>query len=271
MTPRVSIIVLLLACACDGSRPAPDTARELETITFEMVKKEKTFENCVAGAEDCAYVRFDYPVIIDAPAGTAIEPVSRTVQDFLLRPLNEDEATTTMTALMDRFIFDFTSFRQDVPDSSQVWFLERKVLVQYNSPDVVSLSLTERSYTGGAHANESIHFANLDPKTGAPITLSDWLEPGSEEELTRIAEERFRSVRGIEEGVSLTDAGFTFEDGKFRLSDNVAIGEDALIFYYNPYEVAPYSMGATELTIPYETIPELVARRRLPESETPPP
>ena len=262
MTRRVAILGVILSCAC-VSGPESDTVPELQTLTFEMMTKKKTVDDCVAGAEGCAYIRLDYPFIVEAPIGTAVEAVGQTVQAFLLRPLEEDEAGTTVTALMDQFTFDFMSFKKEFPDSAQFWFLGRKALVHYNAADVVSLSFTERSYMGGAHGIESIHFANLDPRSGAAITLADLLEPGSEDKLESIIEARFRAVREIEEGVSLADAGFTFENGEFELPDNFAIGEDALTFYYNPYEIAPYSMGATELVIPFEAIAELLERKSL--------
>lgn len=110
---------------------------------------------------------------------------------------------------------------------------------------------------------ESIHFANLNPRSGAAIALSDLLEPGSEDKLRSIAEAHFRAVREIEEELSLADAGFTFENGEFALPDNFAIGEDALTFYYNLYEIAPYSMGATQLVIPFEEIGEQIERKSL--------
>jgi hypothetical protein len=220
---------------------------------------------------------------VAAPAGTAVDAVTRRVEDFLLKPLGEENvtkppkeqakaeepaapveqeaATPSVSALMDQFISDFTSFKKEFPDSSQVWYLERKALVHYNTRDVLSLSFTEQSYTGGAHDIETIHFVNMDPGSGATLSLSDWLEPGSEQELESIAESRFRAIRQVEEGESLTDAGFTFADGKFTLTDNFAIGQDALTFYYNPYEIAPYAMGATELVIPYKAIAALIRER----------
>jgi hypothetical protein len=255
-------------------------------MTFEMVTKEQTLDHCIAGAEDCVYIRFDFPVIVEAPAGAAVDAVTRRVHDFVLQPLEEQDATKppeepeerdeqeepgeqeeqdaptpSVTALMDQFISNFVSFKKEFPESAQVWYLERKALVHYNTRDVLSLSFTEQSYTGGAHDIETIHFVNLDPKSGATLSLADWVEPGSEQKLESIAESSFRAIRQIEEGESLTDAGFTFEDGKFTLTDNFAIGQDALTFYYNPYEIAPYAMGPTELVIPYKAIAALMRER----------
>ena len=35
---------------------------------------------------------------------------------------------------------------------------------------------------------------------------------------------------------------------------NFIVGEDGITFIYNPYEIAPYTKGNTELTLSYDTL-----------------
>jgi hypothetical protein len=70
-------------------------------------------------------------------------------------------------------------------------------------------------------------------------------------------EKKFREVREIESSISIADAGFFWGDS-FGLPQNFALQEDGVYFYYNPYEAAAYALGATEFTIPYEELKEVI-------------
>jgi hypothetical protein len=52
--------------------------------------------------------------------------------------------------------------------------------------------------------------------------------------------------------------GDNFEDspnyGKFHFNNNFAFTKDGIEFLYNAYEIAPYAVGASGFTIPYEKI-----------------
>ena len=103
-----------------------------------------------------------------------------------------------------------------------------------------------------------MRYRNLDPATGAPLTLSDVFRDGYEAELLPLAEPKFRAARQIEDGVSLQSAGFRFENGTFALTDNFCLGEDEISFYYNPDEIAPAPLGPTEIVFGYDELSSLL-------------
>jgi hypothetical protein len=90
------------------------------------------------------------------------------------------------------------------------------------------------------------------------MTLKDLLNPGYEGEINVIAEQAFRESRNIAPDVSLEGEGFWFQNNTFAINNNFGILEDGLAFHFNAYEVAPYAMGASEFTIPYEDIMSLI-------------
>ena len=220
-----------------------------------MLTKEQTFDDCLAGADGCTYVRLDYPVLVDAPEGYAVTAVTEAVFSSLTDNYGDEESYPNVEALMQAFIDEYRLLKKDQPSYEHAWFLERKVFVLHNTPEILSASLSERMFTGGAHGMATVTFSNLDPRTGESVRLSDMLVDSYEAKLLPLAEARFREVRGIEDAMSLTDAGFTsFENGVFALTDNFAIGEDGLTFYYNAYEVAPYALGSTEMFLSYNEL-----------------
>lgn len=268
MRRYLALLPFVAACA-PNSPEAESTAPTPAVLAFQMQTREMTYEDCIAGSEGCTYIRFDYPTVVEAPVGTAIEAVNEAVDSFLVAPLHPDELPTSVNALMARFLSDFAAFKASEPKSAQSWFLERKAFVLRSSPNLLSLSFSERSYLGGAHGLATVHYLNLDPVTGEGKVLTDLLKEGTLPDATALAETRFRQVRGVVEGTTLKDAGFTFENDAFVLSDNFALRDDGLAFYYNPYDVAPYAMGVTEIVLSQDEVRNLLKPEYVPGSVTP--
>ncbi len=75
-------------------------------------------------------------------------------------------------------------------------------------------------------------------------------------------------MRAVAEGAALKDSGFTFENDLFTLPENFALRDEGLAFYYNPYDVAPYAMGPTEIVLSWEEIKDLLAPPYKPQTAT---
>ena len=251
--PLPTLVLLAVASCAPDSQEADSTVAPPPVLSFEMQSREMTYEDCIAGSEGCTYIRFDYPTVVEVPVGASVEAVTSAMDSFLEAPLRKDEPPASVNALMARFLSDYAAFKASEPTSAQSWFLERKAFVLRSTPSLLSLSFSERSYLGGAHGVATVHFLNLDPMTGARKVLTDVLAEGALPDAVALAEARFREVRGIAAGATLKDAGFTFENDTFVLSENFSLRDDGLAFYYNPYDVAPYAMGATEIVLsPHE-------------------
>jgi hypothetical protein len=141
-------------------------------------------------------------------------------------------------------------------------------------PPVLSFAYVAESFEGGAHPNAERWFLNLEPETGRQVRLESILVDGALPRLTEIAERRFRAERDLSPTADLKEEGFWWKDGRFHLNENYGFGETSLTFFYNQYEVAPYSMGVTEVEIPYAEILELLRpefRRGFSVSGTPRP
>lgn len=56
---------------------------------------------------------------------------------------------------------------------------------------------------------------------------------------------------------ALRDKGYLYSMDMFP-SENFILGEETITFIYNPYEIAPYNVGSTELIIPFSDIKDLL-------------
>lgn len=106
------------------------------------------------------------------------------------------------------------------------------------------------SYTGGAHPNTFSFPFTYDLKSKKVITIENMFKPGSEEALTQIVRDALARQFNVP-SQHLTAAGL-FSDN-VPLSSSVYLLDGMLVFHYNPYDIAPYYMGAINAEVyPYE-------------------
>ncbi|TDI44575.1 MAG: DUF3298 domain-containing protein [Acidobacteria bacterium] len=254
----IAVLLLLGGCRVEPSEENPPPSSS-PSYVFQMKTIEQTLDGCTAGAEGCTYLRLDFPMITDNADGVAVDAITDAVHGFITEPLQPGGSGHTAQELIDEFFASYAELRRRVANYGLPWFVERKAFVVNNAPDILCLSFASRSFMGGAHGNATITFENFNPRTGERVELADLFVNGYETKLLPLAEARFREVRVIEEGMTLAEAGFSFsENGTFTLPDNFAVEKDGLTFYYNAYEVAPYALGATELTLSYEELDGLL-------------
>jgi len=235
----------------------PDSSRyEIRTI-------ERKSGDCEDPDRDCASVKMRYPEVVETPFVDARHGLNAFILQALLVAGSEEEQKETLEDLAEGFLGKYENLRKDMPDYSTGWFLERSITVIHNTTDILSLDMSEIVYSGGAHPNSTRNYVSLDVSTGMILTLSDILMDDHMRSLKEIAEREFRRLKETPADQDLDEAGFWFEDGKFRLNDNFAIIDQGLVFYFNNYEVASYADGPTRLVIPFENLKPLVRKDRL--------
>jgi hypothetical protein len=225
------------AAPAASTAPAPGTA-----VTFEPRSVEKK--------DDPSSVSFSYPVITSAPSEALKTALTQAINDFLTAPAGDGEKSSTPEAAADEFLAQARSTRKENPADALPWSLSRSAEIAYQDPKVVSLRLSEEAYQGGAHGLTTNRYASFDPATGRRLGLSDLVTPEGEARLAEIGERELRKVHQLPSEQSLEEAGFTFEGNKFALSQEIAVLAEGLAIHYNPYEIAPYALGPTEIVVP---------------------
>lgn len=233
------------AASPERSAPAPAA----DTVQYEMMTRQKTAGDCDPAEEGCTHIRLVYPKITRAAAKAALQ---QGVDAELLKPVFEAGAAAANSpdGLMAQFFTLYETTLNDDPASAMFgWAVERTIRVVYNTPRVFAIETGDYSFTGGAHPNSMTQYTNFDARTGKKLTLNDLFQPGYQQQLNRLAEQEFRRARQMGAGDTFESAGYWFENNQFRLPDNFFINEHGLSFFYNPYEIAPYAMGSSEVTL----------------------
>jgi hypothetical protein len=255
------VLVLLLAgCQADpDNQDITNYGQTDQSIKIEQRAFEKESSYCQQDSTHCMRIQASYPYLVSGPS-----PVVQAINDTIAYHLKSNLAVFavdrsdldgSLDSIADAYIQDFEQLMQETPDYPFAWEIEVEGSVLHQSSKVLSVALNAYSYTGGAHPNIFLDLINFDLSNGKKLSLRDIFS--DEEQLRALVERKFREVREIEPSVSIADAGFFWGDA-FSLPQNFALQEDGVYFHYNPYEAAAYALGATEFTIPYEDLKEVI-------------
>lgn len=134
------------------------------------------------------------------------------------------------------------------------WMLDLDIKISHPFKEIVSLSITKSTYSGGAHGiSTDLHYV-FSTLTAQRLHLNDLFT--DVKKLNQIAEKYFReqNIDKKNRSLSLRDYHFDFENNEFALNENFLITAQGLFVQYNPYEIGPYVIGAPSVNIPMHEI-----------------
>ena len=136
------------------------------------------------------------------------------------------------------------------------WEIINNSMIGMNYNGILVYRSNSYGYTGGAHGMGISRFLVFDTYEMKEIKLEDILVSGYEDELSKILERNYRLSNYLGPEQSLVEAGLFKND--IPPSNNFFLTENSIGFYYNPYKIAPYTMGAQVISLTYEEIAPLL-------------
>ena len=118
---------------------------------------------------------------------------------------------------------------------------------------LLSYCTYKNEYSGGPHGMYTTEFTNLNLSTIQPILLDELFVEDYQETLTELLWYQLALDNGVETRDELEEMGYA-TTGELAPTENFYISEDGITFYYNVYEIAPYSMGPTQITLSYDML-----------------
>ncbi len=229
-----------------------------QTIETEQTSLSKSF--CLTPAcNDSLSLSFEleYPTKLDN--ADALRIIQR---DLLTHCFGKDYADMTLAEAMDAYVAfskeeylannrAYASRLEEYEDEFAANLSEEQVLrgrVYSLADGVLSYELEQYVYMGGAHGVNNRLFYNYSTDTGARLTEKDVFIKGSEAELAQLLQNAL--IEQSDEYTSREDfieAGFEFDS--IHPNGNFALTEDAVTYVFNPYEIAPYVFGETEIVL----------------------
>lgn len=147
-------------------------------------------------------------------------------------------------------------------NQSPAWFNYRFSVKGNNSTgynECINYTIENYSYTGGAHGLVNHILLNFDSKSGKEIKLQDFFAENYEEPLTKLLFEALGKQLGVTNAEEINEKGY-FNIEELYPTENFLLAPDSIIFVYNSYEIAPYSMGSTRIALGYDQIDNIIKK-----------
>ncbi len=185
------------------------------------------------------YAAFEYEnltpqVAVDSFKNSYLNHYKEDIMPFY----QEDVKKENVSAWYD---YEYTLNSKQIPALDSIWGYQLELI----------------SYEGGAHGNHAISYMNFSKVTGKQLQLEDVFVENYKEPLTVILLDALKDHLQVESIDELHKEGYLNWTDMYP-SRNFLLSPDGVKFYYNAYEIAPYSAGPTELTIPYESLKSIL-------------
>lgn len=146
-----------------------------------------------------------------------------------------------------------------LPMSYAPWTLTMNYETTSHSDDILSIIYTISEYTGGAHPNSYYRTFTFNLAENTVITLEDLFVEGANplEAIAPLVVADLTEQMGEFADAAWIESGTGENMENYR---NFALTEDALIFYFPPYQVAAYAAGAFEVQIPLSELSDILAQ-----------
>jgi hypothetical protein len=188
-----SFFVILLVLFLSSCSTLTQETRSPSVVSYDeqTLKVESKEEG--SAQKKSALFEVTYPVFSGLDT-TISKKLQREIE--LAFSMGDPEAEEkTLRQIADEFIKSYKTYTAEVKEASEGWYYKGKAKVNVLKDTLISVSIDEEYYSGGAHGGTGKYFVNINPRSGNFVKLQNVFKPGFEEILTRKAEQSFRASR----------------------------------------------------------------------------
>lgn len=230
---------------------------------YEYRVTSRCDENC-KDSSDCTSFYLSYPVFAEKIFPSAgLDSINASIY----RRMTGSEGKTP-EQLADEFFQGYRSYvaerkeiAQEEGDSTMsdfipTWYSNAECFVVVNSPKLIVTGIKVSQFEGGAHGIYGLFYSNYDVNTGREFVLEDVFSDtlALDQKIT----EQFIGQKELDANIPLSQQGYFIDDNLLPLTNNFALLPDGVIFYYNVYEIAPYSDGPSYVKVPYGKLEDIL-------------
>ena len=248
----IAYFTLVFISGCLDRKPIEEPPLP-EIVLREVVL---THDNCDSDSISCTHVQIAYPEFTDTLKTHFNQIIAQKLKTISSQYFSEEVIERPLEQIAHSFIDDYKAFVKDFNDYQMGWYVKVFVEITYETDQVLSFRIDSESFTGGAHPNSSTSLFVIDKKTYKELSTADIISDTTK--FKELLEKEFRKSKEMTGDQSFADRGFYINDGDFLLNDNIGLTEHEVIVHFDPYEIAPYSEGATTLELSKDLIQDFL-------------
>jgi len=259
------VVLALAGCKCFKSESGVQT-------------KEYAYEEYYAlmeGRVDSLYISISVDFPVSGVNEEILSRVQRTIKSELFGDAYQDmeikQAIEAYTAMIK------TEYRQNnLPlveeqrdncrqEMLDAIFREEQIItsmVMAEYKNILSYAVERYVFMGGAHGSNYRIFYNFDLETGELLHEKDLFKENYEKPLTDLL---LSNLISQNEDVQLVEdlKEFGYNVDEIAPNDNFFLTDSSLVYVFNPYDIAPYALGETEISITFDQLRDLLQSDRL--------
>lgn len=249
------LAILFAMASCQGNSTSENRGITTDSICLERVDLLKNDTNTACR------ITINFGYIDQAKDSTLKDSINR---ELLRELLGSPYENMTVQQAIDSFTTNYiATYKKEMAqllegESAHIFegavsvFNYSKILKNrmiYNANNILTFRADVYEYTGGAHGMSNSFLFNFDLRTGKRILLSDLFIDKYEERLNDILTKQLMENNNVHSVKELEELGYFITSPIFP-SENFYFEDAEIVFVYNPYEIAPYAMGSTEIKLP---------------------
>ncbi len=161
---------------------------------------------------------------------------------------NTEEALNSLTKdLIKNYITEVCGTTPENKIEGESWMNYEYILsndILYNAHGILSYSCDTYVYTGGAHGLNTTLCYVYDFYDNKEVLINSIFK---EESLPNV-------LSLIKEELAREEYADDIDMDNVNVTENFFVDDEGIHWIYNPYEIAPYALGAIEVSIPYSDI-----------------
>ncbi len=273
------LFVVMLMISCTGKKQANNT-EESKSLTFDSIVAEEIIKLFPEKSDSLPCATLNISFVFPANYGSK-EELQKLQTVFNEKVLGEDYVKAAspqevinnyITQYADFYRKDLVEMYEDELDEMLVvnpnalsYGRDLKNKITFVNENLVSFTVFNWEYTGGAHGYASQFNYSINLKTFKPITLDEIMNSDYHESLKQIVKNKLLRVMAVKtkdfRDYVISDdelKTFFFDFDKIEVNDNFILTETGIFFTYNPYDIAAYASGLFKVEIPYAEITHLL-------------
>lgn len=258
------IVVMVAINACKWDKKQVESSPEgVAPINIVMDSIYKSGPEVIAnGDTSSSYVLIKYPSTLGI--GAADQLIIKTIKDMQIEDFHsvlDPEGNTTkidnVNDAIDRFIKSSETDAKERDNTFMGYFFESYADTNFVGNEVISMLISNFSFTGGAHPNTYTTFLNFERSSGKLIDMNAIIQDTNAMKV--VVKKAFDENEKKEMGADYDEKSYFF-DGGFALPQNYSITGKGLLCLYNPYEAAAYARGPISFTIPWKDLHGIITK-----------
>jgi hypothetical protein len=251
--------LLLIATSCHTRSSDKEETLTLETASLST----KAFmNNDTAGLALELTLALSYPA--DYPDRHILDKVRhQVVVDYF--PEGADTAFSDPDALLSAYAADYKRFFLESESAyadvsgegdyfeAEPWYNDQKLLVRLNEGGLFSYTVATDRFSGGAHGEKKYVNRVIDLTSGLKVTEDDLFTEEAQPLIIEMIQRQLMDHYELNSVEALEEIGF-FDISEMSLNTNFYISDKGLTYTFNEYEIASYSVGASDVTLSFNSL-----------------